>query len=160
MGAKELFSIALVMILTIGSISYVSGKGDAKILQQKIVQTHQTISTVREWATTFAGISVTKDYTGISMSALNAKGLHTYDVATGGYIKMPFEDTIQVSVSPSTNNKEFVIAISLNTSNNFTDVEKQIFEDKLNADNDSSSTAITGYTTTNADGTISFQFSN
>lgn len=163
MGAKELIALAIAMIIAIGGTLYVAGKGETKVLQQKIVQTNQTISTAREWASTYAGISVSKDYTGINMASLKAKGLFNYDVVGTGatsYIEMPFEDTIQLSIAPSTNNKEFILTVTLSSSNNFDATFKQIFEDKLNADIKTSATAITSYTATSADGKIAFQFAN
>lgn len=163
MGDKQLIAIGIAMLISIGAMLYMSFGGDTKLLQQKIIQTQQGVQTIRDWSVTYAGISTTKDYKDISMQSLKAKGLFNYDVkgsGTSSTIELPSDDTINLSVASSSNNKEFIITVSLGSSNNFDATQKQIFEDKLNADLKSSSTQVTSYTSSGADGTISFQFSN
>ncbi|MCT7910698.1 hypothetical protein N5912_02545 [Arcobacter lacus] len=163
MGEKQLIAFGIVMLMAIGSMLYMSFGGDTKLLQQKIIQTQQGVQTVRDWAVTFAGISTTKDYKDISMQSLKAKGLFNYDVngsGTSSTIKLPSDDSINLALAASSNNKEFIVTVTLASDNNFDETEKQIFEDKLNADLKSSATQVTSYTSSGADGTISFQFSN
>lgn len=163
MGDKQLIAIGIAMLISIGAMLYMSFGGDAKLLQQKIVQTQQGVQTVRDWAVTYAGISTTKDYKDINMTALKTKGLFKYDVDGGGAsstIVLPSDDSINLAIAPTTNNKEFIVTVSLGSNNNFDATQRQIFEDKLNADLKSSATQTSGYTSSGADGTISFQFSN
>lgn len=160
---KEMIGYAILIMLVLSGMAYFTLKGDTKTLHQKIMQTAQTVSTVRDMATTFSGISVHKDFTGINMASMKAKQLFQYDVVGTGNsstIAMPFDDTILMAIAPTTNNKGYIITISLTASTDMDAVSKQTFEDKLNADFKSSTVAITGYTSSGADGTLSFQFAN
>lgn len=160
---KEMIGYAILIGLILAGMGYFMYKGDTKTLHQKIMQTEQTVSTVRDMATTFAGISVNKDFTGINMASMKAKQLFQYPVIGAGSsstIAMPFDDTILMSIAPTTNNKGYVITISLTASTDMDAVSKQTFEDKINADFASSTISITGYTASGADGTITLQFAN
>ncbi len=65
---KEMIGYAILIGLILAGMAYFMLKGDTKTLQQKIMQTEQTVSSVRDMATTYAGLSVHKDFTGISMA--------------------------------------------------------------------------------------------
>lgn len=160
---KEMIGYAILIGLILAGMAYFMLKGDTKTLQQKIMQTEQTVSSIRDMATTYAGLSVHKDFTGISMANLKAKQLFQYDVNGTGVsstIAMPFDDTILMSVAPTPNNKGYIVTISLSANSDLDAVSKQTFEDKINADFKSSTVNITGYTSGGADGTISLQFAN
>lgn len=160
---KEMIGYAILIGLILAGMGYFMLKGDTKTLHQKIMQTEQTVSTVRDMATTFAGISVYKDFTGINMASMKAKQLFQYTVTGTGSsstIAMPFDDTILMSIAPTTNNKGYIITISLTVNTDMDAVSKQTFEDKINADFASSTVSISGYTSSGADGTIILQFAN
>lgn len=160
---KEMIGYAILIGLILAGMAYFMLKGDTKTLQQKIMQTEQTVSSIRDMATTYAGLSIHKDFTGISMQSMKAKQLFQYDVngaGTGSTIAMPFDDTILMSVAPTPNNKGYIVTISLSASSDLDAIAKQTFEDKINADFKSSAVNITGYTAGGADGAISIQFAN
>lgn len=160
---KEMIGYAILIGLILAGMAYFMLKGDTKTLQQKIMQTEQTVSSIRDMATTYAGLSVYKDFTGLNMESMKAKQLFQYDVTgtgVGSTIAMPFDDTILMAVAPTLNNKGYIVTISLSGNTDLDAVAKQTFEDKINADFKSSTVNITGYTAGGADGTISLQFAN
>lgn len=160
---KDMIGYAILIILMIIGITFFASKGDVKVLQQKIMQTEQTISTVSDMARTFAGVSIYKDYTGINMATMKSKGLFQYDVdgtGTSSTIAMPFDDTILMSISPTSNNKGFIITVSLSAHSDLDATGKQTFEDKIYADFKSTASNITGYTASGGDGTLSLQFAH
>lgn len=163
MITKEFIGYVVLIILMLMSMAYFVSNSGAKELQQKIMQTEQTISSFREMAATYRGLSIHRDFTGINMASMKAKQLFSYDVAGTGAtstVAMPFDDTILMSIAPTNNNKGYILTVSLSANNDFDAVSKQNFEDKIYSDLKTSAVNITGYTSSSADGKLQLQFTN
>ncbi len=160
---KEMIGYAILMILMVAGMAGLVERGEPKKLEQKIVQTSQSIDVARGWASTFAGISTTKDFTNLNMETVKEKGIMKYDVVGTGdtsYIELPFDDTIRLSLRATTTGKSFIVSIKHSSNSSMDTTQLQIYENKVNADNEKTADSIQGYTSSGADGELEFTFSN
>lgn len=163
MGAKEWITVAFILVISAVAMLNVTEKSEPKMLQQKITMTTQTIDTIRSNANTYAGLVPTKDYTNLSMDNLKTKGIIDYPVSGTGAtstITAPFDDQLTFSIAPMSGNKKFTVTVTAIANTSMDAVQKQQFEDTINAYALAGAGTISGYTTTGADGKISLNFAN
>lgn len=160
---KNWIQYGVLMALTAVGITAVVESSGSKKLEQKIVMTQDHLSTVRSWANTYAGLTPTKDFTGINIETMGAKGIINLPIIGTGAtatVNAPYDNEMSFAVTPVTGNKRFTIAITQSSNTPMDAIEKQLFEDMINSWATSVAGTVGGYTATTADGNISVTFGN
>lgn len=165
---QQMVLYSVLGMLALGGIIYVVPKASTKTLNQNIVQTAGFVSTLRDEATDYASINATQDFQSISMDTLNTKGILAGGMAVNGtgstsYINPPYEQKQKITIfdpnagSSTDAGKSYEITIDASGSN-LTANNKQVWEDKLNAQFQLSGGVVSDYQSSGADGKISVTF--
>jgi hypothetical protein len=161
MVTKQWIQAGLLTVLMVVGGSAVVDAFEPKKFEQKVAMTQDHISSVRGWATTYANLTTSKDFTGINMASIGAKGIMQLPIVGTGAtstVVAPFDKEMSFAVTPVTGNKKFTITITQSASTSMDATQMQMFEDLINNWVVGIGGATSGYQSSSADGDIAIIF--